>query len=85
MNRRGFFNYRGDGTDPSVTNESTSIISAAPRLPVSKPIMPLVKEISRVDSFHEPMKAFGYESSGEYGIEGRIQPIMSIFFSTTIT
>lgn len=34
-------------------------------------IMPLVKEIKRVDSFNDQMIALGYEPLGEYGIKGR--------------
>ncbi|WP_099159184.1 GrpB family protein [Virgibacillus ndiopensis] len=34
-------------------------------------IMPLVKDIEKVDSFNHEMIALGYEPLGEYGIKGR--------------
>ncbi|MFC4076229.1 GrpB family protein [Salinithrix halophila] len=34
-------------------------------------LLPVVKEISRVDRFRPPMEALGYEAMGEYGIPGR--------------
>ena len=34
-------------------------------------IMPLVKDIKKVDSFNDQMIALGYEPLGEYGIKGR--------------
>ncbi|MDT8976280.1 GrpB family protein [Paenibacillus sp. chi10] len=40
----------------------------------AKPIidmMPVVKDITRIDSFNEQMKELGYECMGEFGMEGR--------------
>lgn len=40
----------------------------------AKPIidmMPVVKDITRIDSFNEQMKEIGYECMGEFGMEGR--------------
>lgn len=34
-------------------------------------IMPIVKDIEKVDSFNQQMIAFGYEPLGEFGIKGR--------------
>ncbi|WP_312115432.1 GrpB family protein [Brevibacillus reuszeri] len=34
-------------------------------------IMPVVKEISKIDSFNEQMKSLGYECMGELGMKGR--------------
>ncbi|QTD43485.1 GrpB family protein [Sporosarcina sp. Te-1] len=34
-------------------------------------IMPVVKEITRIDSFNEAMRELGYEARGENGIAGR--------------
>jgi len=34
-------------------------------------IMPVVKDIEKVDKYNEKMKKIGYEPKGEYGIEGR--------------
>ncbi|WP_132746756.1 GrpB family protein [Scopulibacillus darangshiensis] len=40
----------------------------------AKPIidmMPVVKQIEKIDSFNEQMNGIGYESLGEFGIKGR--------------
>ena len=34
-------------------------------------IMPVVKDIDKVDRYNEEMKKIGYEPKGEYGIKGR--------------
>jgi len=59
----------------------------------AKPIidlMPVVKDITRIDSFNEQMKELGYECMGEFGMKGRrileraeiIEPITCIRFSS---
>lgn len=47
--------------------------TSVPGLP-AKPIidlMPVVKDITRIDSFNEQMKELGYECMGEFGMKGR--------------
>ena len=48
---------------------STSVIGL-PAKPIID-IMPVVKDIARVDSFNDAMRELGYEAKGENGIAGR--------------
>ncbi|MBB4822931.1 GrpB-like predicted nucleotidyltransferase (UPF0157 family) [Sporosarcina luteola] len=48
---------------------STSVIGLSAKPIID--IMPVVKEIARIDSLHEAMRELGYEAKGENGIAGR--------------
>ncbi|MCG3087193.1 GrpB family protein [Sporosarcina cyprini] len=48
---------------------STSVVGLSAKPIID--IMPVVKEIAKIDSFHDAMQELGYEAKGENGIAGR--------------